>query len=312
MATPIVLQLQQDALDKDVAVSDLLRKAKVVATKLDLKDALEWIELELDGYMTRDNAEMPQYRWVSGEPRGLDPWNGRWLPIMFTGDAKVQRIISRKPLGQSVTELEHWLTRRHDDRGELMISFEPQQIKTLWEALEIEPTQIGLFIGLDRMKGIVGAVRNKVLDWSLSLEKAGILGDGVSFSPKEKATAKDPRVVYQINTIENFIGSIGPASGHATVNATQTKVFGTEDLLDLIGQIKKNRDGLDLSPEQRAELDGHVTVIEGELSKVTPDRTKVKERFGAIRRVAEGVTSNVVAEGIVGMIGRIPWDSLPL
>ena len=49
--TSLVHKLQADAIDQNINVSSLLRTAKVVATKLDLQDALVWINRELDGYL---------------------------------------------------------------------------------------------------------------------------------------------------------------------------------------------------------------------------------------------------------------------
>ena len=49
MSLPIVLQLQKDAIDSNNSVSELLRTAKLIATKLDLQDALTWISNEMDG-----------------------------------------------------------------------------------------------------------------------------------------------------------------------------------------------------------------------------------------------------------------------
>lgn len=46
---PMVLQLQSEALNHSVPVLQLLRKAKVIASKLGLEDALVWIDRELDG-----------------------------------------------------------------------------------------------------------------------------------------------------------------------------------------------------------------------------------------------------------------------
>jgi len=66
----LVEQLQAEALDRSVPTEDLLRKAKVVAAKLDLPDFLAWIEKELGGYDAGD--AVPSYRVVSGEVRG---WN---------------------------------------------------------------------------------------------------------------------------------------------------------------------------------------------------------------------------------------------
>jgi hypothetical protein len=48
--TSLVEELQKDALNSSVSVLDLLRKALVVATKLNIDEFKEWIELELKGY----------------------------------------------------------------------------------------------------------------------------------------------------------------------------------------------------------------------------------------------------------------------
>ena len=50
----LVEQLQAESLNSRVATEDLLRKAKVVAAKLDLLDFQAWIECELNGYTEKD------------------------------------------------------------------------------------------------------------------------------------------------------------------------------------------------------------------------------------------------------------------
>ncbi len=50
----VIVELQREALDRNVHVSDLLRKALVVARNLALTEFQRWIELELNGY---DKAE---------------------------------------------------------------------------------------------------------------------------------------------------------------------------------------------------------------------------------------------------------------
>ena len=47
--TSVILELQRDAFDQSICVSDLLRKALVVARKLSLKDFGRWAERELHG-----------------------------------------------------------------------------------------------------------------------------------------------------------------------------------------------------------------------------------------------------------------------
>ena len=60
MTEGIVIQLQREALDENVDIETLLRKAYLVARKLQLKDFEEWISSEQNGY----NGDVPDYRTV--------------------------------------------------------------------------------------------------------------------------------------------------------------------------------------------------------------------------------------------------------
>jgi AbiTii len=56
---PLVRRLQLEAADSSKSVSDLLRLAKMAATKLDAKDALTWIDRELEGYSSIPAKDLP-------------------------------------------------------------------------------------------------------------------------------------------------------------------------------------------------------------------------------------------------------------
>jgi AbiTii len=49
----------------------------------------------------------------------------------------------------------------------------------------------------NQLKAIPEHIKNHVLNWACDLEAAGVTGDGMSFSPMEKATAQN--VVFNIN-----------------------------------------------------------------------------------------------------------------
>jgi len=55
----LVLELQQDALDPTVPVSNLLRKVIAVARKLELGDLEKWARSDLDGYGTAPAQDIP-------------------------------------------------------------------------------------------------------------------------------------------------------------------------------------------------------------------------------------------------------------
>jgi len=75
-----VITLQEQVLDRSVAVSDLLRKALVISRKLGLVEFLQWTEQELSGY--RGHLEVPEYRKVSGSVKFWNPYHG-WCPAVF-------------------------------------------------------------------------------------------------------------------------------------------------------------------------------------------------------------------------------------
>ncbi|HSH82145.1 MAG TPA: hypothetical protein VLA19_26765 [Herpetosiphonaceae bacterium] len=63
----IIQRVQQDILDRDVALSDVLLTAKVLAYQLKNDELKRWVKSELDGYREED---LPDYRLLFSEPRG--------------------------------------------------------------------------------------------------------------------------------------------------------------------------------------------------------------------------------------------------
>jgi hypothetical protein len=95
----IVSDLQLEALDRNVRVSDLLRKSLVVARKLKLFELQSWIEKELKGY--RQTDEVPDYREVYRQVRGWNPFHG-WIPVIIEDSATAKLLSRRKdrPIGR--------------------------------------------------------------------------------------------------------------------------------------------------------------------------------------------------------------------
>jgi len=103
--TGIILELQKEATDANVRISDLLRKALLVAKKLKITEIEQWLMSELNGY--DDGADIPQYRHVNGQIKAFNTYNGVWMPVMFAeGGAEKERILSQRMCGQAVSQLE--------------------------------------------------------------------------------------------------------------------------------------------------------------------------------------------------------------
>jgi AbiTii-like protein len=197
----LVQELQTQALDARVPVTDLLRKSKVVASKLNVTDLLAWVEYELNGYP--DEADIPDYREIRGVARALNPKRG-WLKIEFE-DREFEERISTQKSRQPISEIEEMTGPGDGDltftlssalsRGTLRYASDPR-----------------IFVSRSQIVRIVDAVRNRILDWALALEKRGVLGDGLTFSPDEKARA----ATVSYNVTQTIYGHHVAAAGNIT------------------------------------------------------------------------------------------------
>jgi hypothetical protein len=192
---PLVLQLQEDLVTGTKKMQELLRLAKLIASKLQVGSLEDWIEREITGYP--HNERLPDYRKILGTYLEVfNPMRG-WIPVSGTGRITV-------PIHESISELEAFLRedvvqyqpgRRvpiTDVTGSDMLSGFPQRVQ----------------ISTTGFRRIIEHVRNRLLEWALELEKKGVLGENMSFNETEKQTAQN----ITVNKIEKFTGVLGNVS----------------------------------------------------------------------------------------------------
>jgi hypothetical protein len=201
----LVEEIQAQALDPTVKVSDLLRRVKLAAVKLQLEDTVEWVDRELRGYSDPDTV--PVYRRTSGQLRAHTRFHGV-VPVVGSGGWIDD--VCKNPISLSVAKVEVLC----GDGTQEVIGQVHGEIETQMNKAHGTPgteyyvhTQQSVFLD------ILEQVRNLVLDWAIGLEKAGILGEGISFTVEEKDKAA--RVAPSIS-IGNFSGHLhhGDVTGH--------------------------------------------------------------------------------------------------
>ena len=199
----LVEDLQADALRSDVPLTDLLRKALVVARKLKLNDFQQWCDGELNGFKS-ENA--PSYRRIVGQVKGYDHFHGRWIPFVVPDDAEAEKAMTQKQILSKVSEIESIVADATPDKV-ISIPLAGSVQTALMEGFN-SPFVPKFVLPKNALCGILDTVRNTVLEWSLKLEEDGIIGDGMSFSKQEKeiATAKASELSPQI-VINNFNGN---------------------------------------------------------------------------------------------------------
>ena len=115
-----------------------------------------------------------------------------FIPVVIS-DRKITEVLSRKAMRESISHLEDILQR---DDGVIAVP-----MPGAWEWLHTDPDRVIYFI-VDRsgVYNIIDSVRNIILRWSLQLEKDGLAGEGLKFSPQEKEVAST-----HVYNIENYI-----------------------------------------------------------------------------------------------------------
>ncbi|MEH7116880.1 hypothetical protein V7128_05560 [Neobacillus vireti] len=295
----IVSELQREAMSSSSNISDLLRKSLVVARKLKIKEFEQWITQEMNGYKVSSRDEIPDYREIVGHIQYFNPYHG-WSPVIIQ-DERVVDLFERNKVFQPVTEIENLA----NSDSEFLFMQLPQGIQNILSDYFNETAQFQLMFGKSQAKQIIDTVRNIILEWSLKLEEDGIMGEGLSFSDKEKQEASKQN--YNIN---NFYGN---ASGiqflQNSPNSTQTMTNGVDvgQIADIIAKVKENINQIGLPEEQQRVVQSEVETISAELVSSQPQPSVMKQSLQSIRTMLEGAGGNLAASGLMFLIDKIQF-----
>jgi hypothetical protein len=171
-----VANLRNAVVASNQSLTQRLRQAKVIATSLGLEDVERWVDLELNGYPQA--TEPPDYRTVFAcnvDSRGED---------------------LRFKLRAPIHELEASAQRRH---VEFALDWDTQYASPFAERLRVPGAQY---------KDILQTVTNRLLEWTIELQKRGIKGEDIDFNEKEKEAA-----VNQTFNIGHMVGVAGNVHG---------------------------------------------------------------------------------------------------
>lgn len=281
----IVLELQRDALDDRITAANLLRKALVVAQKLALHPTEEWIQYELRGYP--DGVDLPRHRILKGRVQCFNPYRG-WQPVHFD-DAKEAEDFSLFYCRQPIPELQATLS---SGDGTPRVPFTGDAHAYLGRRMSVE-LQLSLELPRASLQGVIEQTRNSVLDWSLALERQGVLGEGLSFTPQEVSAATSNAYT------NNFFGSVESASiQQDNNNATHVSVRAQVNISqahEFVRTLLHDLSGLGLTPNQEAEVRADASTIEAQAKSPKPNSTIVRESLRSIRTILEGVASTGAA-----------------
>jgi hypothetical protein len=290
----LVEQLQAEALDSTKPITDLLRKALVVARKLGIKDFETWIAAELNGY-AGTTLTPPEYRKVVGEIKAYNPYNNYFMPIVID-DPKMSLSIRSRYLFEPISSLQSLLA---GETHYLTLSF-PRQIEKLLCNEHDETFVPKLHLSINAIHSILDTVRNNVLQWALKLEEEGILGEGIRFNEKEKEKALTSTNIH----IGNFQGVWGNVA-NSTVTQNLNIMVQKGDFNSLSAFLSKNG----LSTEDIEELKGAIESDSIPKSKTLGEKVgawfgkMVGKAVSGVWNIGSDVATNLLASAIWAYYG---------
>ncbi|MBS1701118.1 MAG: hypothetical protein JST12_05620 [Armatimonadetes bacterium] len=158
-----VTRLVDRANSQDVAISVLLREAKVLAKKRGDTEILDWLEKELTGYQGVESKDLPSYRQTRAEVYAFNPYHG-WRPVLFA-DEETRMAYTYAPVGQSIGSIEESLNNQTTGH---FIFHSPELIQHIEQNLDL-PAKVQIRSSTTVLYNIVEAVRNQLHEWASNL-----------------------------------------------------------------------------------------------------------------------------------------------
>lgn len=204
-ATSVIHELQYLAADSNSDILGLLRKALIASTKLETIKFTNWIKSELNGYQLK--AKLPAYRIVKSTLMTQTPYTGL-IDVRFD-NRKLEDLFTRTEIHDPISSLIGSTESKDKDGGILALPFNNDEHNILYSIIDksIPRHPIYRVIASSDVANIIDNIRTTTLEWALKLESEGILGNGISFSAKEKEIAKMSNI-----HIQNFQGILGDIS----------------------------------------------------------------------------------------------------
>ncbi|MDD2946261.1 MAG: hypothetical protein PHG15_10845 [Acinetobacter sp.] len=227
-----VIKLQQLATNPDIKVSELLNHAYLISSKLDVKQFSDWCNNELNGYFS-NNDDIPNYRLIRGSIYASAVGKAT-IPVVISGP-EWAKYTDMKLIHDPIPKLESWIysddkpfinLRLEQGLEERLLRFFDDQDNQLIQKMGMQNNPFSdnlrsgyqpfLSISKTDISNILSTIRKAILDWSINLEKQGIIGEDYIFTAEEK------QMTHNVNYHIGSVGSIANHNENSTINQSST------------------------------------------------------------------------------------------
>lgn len=278
----LISDIKYDLTKKNEKIANTLRKAKIFAFNINLKEFKEWIKYELEGYPDKD--KLPIYRKHKAHNFGTfsGPFgrivNNFQIPLFNLPDI-IKDTVSNLYFYDGISEIESMLKME----GNTLQEKWPQEAVILARDYiklsgDMELIEAHKIVTKSMLEGIVDNVKNKLLDFLLELEESEILTESEKVKP---GAIEQARNLFHINISGN--NNVVTSGENITQNIMKVR---KNDIDSLSEYFKQNN----IAEEDINKIKEAIE-IDGEVSNKTFG-TKVNEWMGKmISKSASGLWS---------------------
>jgi hypothetical protein len=270
-------------------VTTVLRKCKILATRLGSGEFAQWVEWELNGYP--ESQPIPEYRRLSIQ-HYASFMNVAWtlpqqpVPLQFVPE-KHREAFRYVEFRQGIAKACSFLR----SKGGAVVQ-KPDLIFELQGRMYPDMTCQGVWgvVPATEFEQLVSAVKNRILDFSLKIEAenpdAGEARQNSQPVPEEKLRP----------LVQNlFYGAIGNVAQN-TEYLSQTASIGAQpgDLARLVKELTTHLDELNLDVRQKQRAEAQIAALKAELDG-DPDPAIVRQAGRSLRNITEGAIGSLLA-----------------
>ena len=228
-------QIQDDLTSPSSNLSDILRRAKVLASKLKSSELRRWVKLESEGYENRD--ELPDYRQmrlgVQGTYKGPFGSGIDYAPIpLMNVPEDVKELVTKFELYDNVATLEEMLRK---DNGDFHFYHLPELTTLIEYHIGKRPPMVLVqtFQIFPRytLTGVVDNIKNRLLDFVLELQEQGI-------NPDELNTTATAQNVVRGAVVNHIYGNNNTVAIGEQISQ-QVSLVQTGNIDSLIKQLRE-------------------------------------------------------------------------
>jgi hypothetical protein len=204
--------------------------------------------------------------------------------------------------------VEHELTGYRDQttEGVFHLAFSPTKLEIFNQMFGCNTPRAGVDIPTGVVAHAIETVRNLVLDWSIAMEKAGVSGEGISFSNDEREKAQSASAIFHIGSIGTVTGNLGVANVSGDITSAPLNI---EQVENLISQVKSHAQGLTNEGVNSADLSAAISSLEKAIEAKKPDL--IRTGLNELQKVVAKAAGGLLAHGVLGLMHKILATGIP-